>query len=82
MTLAIFPEGTETMPPGEGEEKLALPGIGQAELELNGSLRDGGELGFEALERAGGGIDFSGKRAAIEEGFDFADFGDDFFAGH
>jgi hypothetical protein len=31
---------------------------------------------------SGGGIDFSGKRAAIEEGLDFADFGDDFFVGY
>jgi hypothetical protein len=82
MALAILAVGMEAMTPCQGKEELAFPGIWQAELVFDRRFGHCAELGIEPLESTGSGSHFTGKFAAAEQRFDFADFGNDFFTGH
>jgi len=82
VALAGEAVGIELMTSDEGEEELALPGVGHAELEF---LRFGGEfveLRSEALEGGVGGVHLAGGVGAEIEGFDFGDFFEEFVVGH
>jgi hypothetical protein len=58
--LAVLAEGCQIVAAAEGDEKLALPWVRQAELPIDGFLRSRAELGVEPFERIAGGL----KRAS------------------
>jgi hypothetical protein len=82
VALAGEAVGFELVAADEGEEELAFPGVGEAELELLRFAGEGVELDVEAFEGGVGGGHFAEGVGAEEEGLHLGDLVEEFVAGH